>query len=173
MSPAPTDVVDAVELARRAAELERELELRDLPRLQEAGALQGTRAHARLRFAEFERAPTVEAQVTGTVVMTCQRCLRPVDCPVDEQASIAVVASERVEVPGGYEPMICDPERLPVPDLVEEQVLLALPLVPMHEDPQQCGKSAGGKVDRQVERPAEDRQRPFANLRDLLDKQGQ
>jgi uncharacterized protein len=167
MSPARADLVNALDLAGRAAELERDYELANLPRLRDAGALTGTRVYARLRFALFERLPTIEADVSGVVVLTCQRCLRPCSCTVDETALLMIVAGEGDDVAGGYEPWIGDAEQLAVGAVIEEQVLLALPLVPVHADTDDCRAraAAGAQAD-----GCEDRQRPFANLRELLEK---
>jgi uncharacterized protein len=165
MSPARADVVNAVELAGRAAELDRELDLSQLPRLKEAGALQGTRALARLAFGLFEHKPTIAVHVGGTIVMLCQRCMRPCRSEVDESDSLMVVATDRDEVVGGFEPCVADPAHLSVQAVIEEQMLLAMPLVPMHEDLSECCApvDTGRAGD-------EEKQKPFANLRDLLDK---
>jgi len=170
MSPAPADLVNAVELAGRAARLERTLGLAQLPRLVEAGALEGTRAHAQLVFGMFEGRTTVAVQVDGEVFLACQRCLRPCACDVDESALLAVVARDTDEVPGGYEPLLGDAERLSVGEVIEEQVLLGLPLVPMHATAAECGAAATAIEAVAGEPAADEKQRPFANLRQLLDK---
>ena len=75
------------------------------------------------------------------------------------------------DVPGGYEPLLGDAERLSVVELIEEQVLLGLPLVPMHETAAECGAvraAPGGAADEPA--AVEETQRPFANLRELLEK---
>jgi len=167
MSPARVELVNALELAGREAELARDYELATLPRLIEAGALPGTVANAQLRFALFERHPTIAARVAGVAVLTCQRCLQPCECTIDEQALLMVVANGNDEVAGGYEPCIGDAEHLSVVAVVEEQVLLALPLAPVHANSDDCRAAAT------CEAPGdgrEDRQRPFANLRDLIDR---
>jgi len=171
MSPAPVDLVNAVELASRAARLERTLGLPQLTRLVEAGALEGTRIVAGLTFGVFEGRTTISARVEGEVVLACQRCLRPCTCTVEESAALAVVARDTDDdVPGGYEPLLGDAERLSVVDLIEEQVLLGLPLVPMHATAALCGAAATAPIAAGTEPAADDRQRPFANLRELLDK---
>ncbi len=172
MSPALADLVNAKELAGRAAAIERSFELPQLARVAEAGALEGTRVHARLRFGFFEGRTTVEIDLEGVVVLECQRCLKPCRCSLSESEQVMVVASDTDEVAGGYEPYIGDAESLSLTALIEEQALLALPLVPTHDDPAQCRKSASGKRVAKVEAEAvrEDVQRPFANLRDLLGK---
>lgn len=173
MSPAPADHVNAKELAGRAAAIRRSLALRQLPRVAEVGALEGTRVDAELRFATFEGRVTVDVQLEGIVVLACQRCMKPCDCALEESAQLIVVPTDGDEVPGGYEPAIGDAERLSLAELIEEQVLLGLPLVPVHEDAAQCGKTARAKKAAvAVVAAAEEveKQTPFANLRELLDK---
>jgi uncharacterized protein len=170
MSSAPADLVNAVELAGRSATLERRLSLRHLPRLAEAGALQGTQASAELAFGKIEGRTTVELQVTGELVLTCQRCLRPCTCTVNDNASLVVMASDAEEVPGGFDPLLGDAERLSVTELVEEQLLLGLPLVPKHATAALCGATPTEIAASVTEAAAGETQRPFANLRELLDK---
>lgn len=170
MSSAPADLVNAVELAGRSATLERRLSLRQLPRLVEAGALEGTRASAELAFGKIEGRTTVEVQVSGELVLTCQRCLRPCTCAVNESASLVVMASDVEEVPGGFEPLLGDAERLSITELIEEQLLLGLPLVPRHAKTALCGEAPAAIAVSASEAAADETQRPFANLRELLDK---
>jgi len=180
MSPGPADQVNAKELSARAAVLERRLELNQLERVGEAGGLPGTRVDAQLRFGLFEGRTTVDVAVTGSVTLQCQRCLQPCDCKLDESAQLIVVRDEDEEVAGGFEPFVGTPEQLSLSALIEEQVLLALPLVPMHAAgtpgclpagaepvplaPKSASKAAAQAAD-------DEKQTPFANLRELLGKQ--
>ena len=165
MSPAPADLVNALELAGRAASIERDVVLAQLPRLIDAGALEGTRAHGELRFGLFEGRATVDARVSGTVVLSCQRCLKPCEVTIDEAAPLVVLATDEGAVPAGFDPILGNAERLPVIEVIEEQLLLGLPLVAMHPPGAGCQRGAGPAADE-----APDRQKPFANLRELLDR---
>jgi len=169
MSAAPADQVNAVELAGRSAELERHLALGQLPRLRDSGALEGSHVDARLTFGRFDGCTTVRARIEGEVILVCQRCMRPCACSVAEDASLVVVANDGEQVPGGYEPLLGDAERLSLGELIEEQVLLGLPLVPKHAD-ESCGETTGDPRPTDAVPVTDDRQRPFANLRELLDK---
>jgi len=170
MSPARSDQVNAIELAGRSATLEREPGLTQMPRLVEAGALAGTRLRAVLEFGRFEGRPTVELRVEGIVLLTCQRCLRPCECRIDEAARLMIVADGDEDAPGGFEAVPGDAERLSLAELIEEQALLGMPLVPMHEDEAGCGVAAVTGAVVEVVSTAEETQRPFANLRELLEK---
>jgi len=185
MSPGPADQVNAKELSARAAVVERRLELAQLERVQGAGALAGTRIDAQLGFGAFQGQTTLDVRIAGNVVLSCQRCLAPCECAVDERAQLVVVRDEDDDVPGGYEPFVGNPERLSLADVIEEQVLLALPLVPMHEPGTPECLPSGTDVVSSASRSAttdvaatqapaapsaEEKQTPFANLRELLER---
>jgi uncharacterized protein len=183
MSPGPADQVNAKELSARAAVLERRYDLAQLGRVAEAGGLPGTRIDAQLRFGAFEGRTTVDVRVEGVAVLVCQRCLQPVECAVDESAQVALVGEETDAVPDGYEPFVGRAEQLALSAMTEEQVLLALPLVPMHEAGSSECLSNGAEVvplapaaalEPAAENAAEEeKQTPFANLRELLDRKNE
>lgn len=170
MSRTPADLVNAVELAGRAARLERRLALTQMPRVAEAGALEGTHVTAQLEFGHFEGRVTVAVTVRGELTLTCQRCLKSCTCGLEEAAALVVVGRDTDEVPGGYEPLLADPEKLSLIGLVEEQVLLGMPLVPMHMDASSCSTATVALDAAGDDATADEKQRPFANLRQLLDK---
>jgi uncharacterized protein len=184
MSPGPADQVNAKELSARAAVIERHLDLPQLERVAQAGGLPGTRVDAQLRFGAFEGRTTVDVRVEGTAVLECQRCLRPCEIAVDESALVAIVREETDDVPGGYEPFVGEPECVSLSALIEEQVLLALPLVPAHAaGSSECLSSAAevmpmapaSAVENAASEEAavEKKQTPFANLRELLEKKNE
>lgn len=163
---APFDsFVDADVCARAGSTIERQFSGTDLPRLDEAGVRVESSIDARFRFAPVESFPAVEGVLRGTVSMTCQRCMGAVPVAIDEGFRVVVVPEEREDELGGYEPVVANPGRLDLRWLAEEQMLLALPLVPMHEgeecvqgpEPAAPGEQQEGAV-----------QQPFRNLRDML-----
>ena len=178
MSPGPADQVNAKELSARAAFVERSFESAQLERVRDAGGLPGTRIAAQLRFGSFEGRPTVDVRVEGVAMLPCQRCLQPCATEVDESAQVMVVRDEDEEIPGGYEPFVGTPEHLSLTALVEEQVLLALPLVPAHPAGDAQCRTSAAEVERSAptsargpaaQAAAVEKQTPFANLRELLE----
>jgi uncharacterized protein len=155
-------VLDAAAYARTAGEIQQSFKAEELPRFGAAGAQEGSTATATLRFSEYDGQPVIDGELAGTAVLSCQRCMRPVAIPLQESFHVMIVPDERADEPGGYEPVVANAAHFDVRWFVEEQALLALPLVPMHE-PQQCALVAddvrGGEVARQT---------PFENLRDML-----
>lgn len=172
---APLDPpVDAVHAARAGAFVERHFDVDDLPRLRAAtvvGDEEGDASglDAKFAFSLFEGQPAIDGELTGAVQMTCQRCLKQVSVPIDEAFRLVIVGDEDADPEqfGGYEPVVVDATRLELQWLAEEQALLALPLVPLHE-PGECEEAP---LTTPVEEPlAPGKQRPFGNLRELLKK---
>lgn len=162
-------------LALQGAHVERQFELGTFERL--VGLLlspQGS-AMARFEFQQVEGSPAARLAVKATVQLRCQRCLQPFGCPVESHAQLAFVTGEAEAgaeagpVPEGWEAISVDPRRVVLADLVEDELLLSLPLVPMHADAADCGPAAR-VIDETEEEPREDTgtQRPFANLGKLL-----
>jgi len=159
-------VVDADVCARAGSTIERRFSVEQLPRLQEAGAGDGSRIDVRLQFSLFDEQPAIDGTLSGTVLLSCQRCMQPVAVPIDERFQVILVPQERADEPGGYEPVIADPARFDVRWLAEEQTLLALPLVSLH--PRGECDEATPQDDEQG--ASHGSQKPFSNLRDLLEK---
>jgi len=163
----PADLlVDADVCARAGSIIERHFSLKQLPRLQEAGAREASRIDMRLQFSLFDERPAVDGKLSGTVHLSCQRCMEAVAVPIDERFQVILVQQETADEPGGYEPVIADPARFDVRWLAEEQTLLALPLVSLH--PRGECDEATPQDDEQG--ASHGSQKPFSNLRDLLEK---
>lgn len=179
----PADnIVDAEVCARAGSTIARHFSAAELPRLREAGGHEGSSIEAKFQFSEFDGRPAIAGELRGVAVLTCQRCMRPVPIAIDDEFQVLLVDEERSDEPGGYEPVVANATRLDLNWLAEEQALLALPLVPMHDDVD-C---AAGLVEAdaiEVQRDAAGpeptahndvhgdgggRQQPFQNLRDLL-----
>lgn len=163
-------LVDADACARAGSTIERRFSLEQLPRLQEAGARDESWIDLRLQFSLYDGRPAVDGNLSGTVCLSCQRCMEAVAVPIDERFQVILVQQESADEPGGYEPVIAEPTRFDVRWLAEEQTLLALPLVPLHPA-DECGEAASRDDDQNAEQGASHGiQQPFQNLRDLLEK---
>lgn len=74
-----------------------------------------------------------EVSVTGLLPLICQRTMEPFDYFIESRSKIGIVQDEleAEQLPEDYEPLVCPADELALKDLVEEEVLLALPLVPV------------------------------------------
>ena len=104
--------------------------------------------------------PFLDLHVGGSMPLVCQCCMKPVEFELDENAHIVLFADEgRLD-----EAMLSDDElegmvaerEISVRTLVEDQILMALPFSPKHEN---CGS---GETAVQSDKP-----NPFAALAGL------
>ncbi len=109
-----------------------------------------------------ERIPYLHGQVHGKLILTCQRCMQPMDFTVDLDTSLGLVSSpaEADALPGHYESLMVGAEPVVLLDIIEDELLLYLPLVPKHPE-SQCPASA-----QEREGKARDTRKPFAVLSD-------
>jgi len=102
-----------------------------------------------------------------TVALECQRCLSHCELELATQSSLCVLWSEDSikELPSGYDPLIAG-DVSDIHALVEEELLLALPAVPMHDlrDCEDVSRAFGDSTMDVVE----DKESPFAALGALM-----
>lgn len=162
MSKPPANRLDAVRLAAEGVRLERRFSLAGFPRLAES--LVASQGDATATFAFLAVAEGIvgcEYAVEATLALQCQRCLEAVDFQVRSRGRLAFLAceAETSRVPEGAEAVTVDPRAVDLHALVEDELLLSLPLVPRHED-----SACGAPEDADAPASAQ----PFAALRDLL-----
>ena len=166
--------LDVERFARDGAALEGVWPLASLERLAESQAEGAAPAGQALRWRasgqRFERvgAPAevwLHLDARATVRLVCQRCLQAMEVPLEIDRSFRFVRDENeaAELDAQVEEDILVLSRsLDLRELVEDELLLALPLVPRHED---CRHPAAGLagVPAADEGPSE-RPHPFAAL---------
>jgi uncharacterized protein len=149
-------------LADEQAHIDFVIPLAELPRLRAQLAQADGSVSGHVRFARVEGVPVAEVSVSARVMLACQRCLAPVEYLLRSGDRVAMVAdnAEADRAPTGLEATLAPDRCISARDLAEEELLLALPLVPLHDDPNCAphGEGAGG----------EQRHRPFERLDQLL-----
>lgn len=103
--------------------------------------------------------------------LTCQRCLQALVCPMDLQVALGLAMPGRTQdFPERYEVLPLEEANLELAELVEDELILALPIVPMHA-PDECEYDSGVIAvpeEDSREDAAEERQLPFKDLAGLL-----
>jgi uncharacterized protein len=109
------------------------IELAKLPRLaasldEASGALQVSLAALR----DAAGAPRLQGHVEGELGLVCQRCLQPFRWPLRLDLDLRLVESEAEERRLLHEadPLLVEDDNLPLQAVIEEEVLLALPIAP-------------------------------------------
>ncbi len=165
------DPLDVGQCASQRVDLVREFAVGKFERLRDSVSRPEGQAAVSLHFHVAGGYPAAEGSVSGSVWLVCQRCLAEFEARLASPVRIAFVDDEAgaATVPEDYEAVMVDAGRLMLADLVEDEMLLALPLVPMHATPAECG--AKREVEAVVAAPTVEKgpvQRPFAALQDLL-----
>jgi uncharacterized protein len=96
--------------------------------------------------------------------MTCQRCLEPVDVPLVVDRSFRFVADEETASAlddEAEEDLLAISRAFDLPGLVEDELLMAMPVVPRHEACPTAVKLSVEDPDFEQPRP----ENPFARLR--------
>ena len=168
MSGALPPFLDLGQAARSDLSLTGSLAVKSLTRLVSALAADSGIADVELRAApEVGGRIVVTGSIRAPLTMTCQRCLENVTLEVVTEPRLAWVKSEAEmeALPPEYDPLFAPDGRVAVAGLVEDELLLALPLAPRHADGA-CGE---------IRKPArsapateeESRKNPFADLAKL------
>lgn len=80
--------------------------------------------------------PLIVGQLRVTLSLTCQRCLEEWSIPLEVRVALALMSpsqmAEEERLPPGFEPLEVQSTPMPLADLIEDEVILALPLVPNH-----------------------------------------
>jgi uncharacterized protein len=146
------------------------IRLDSMPRLSQC--LHDTGGEASFELS-FERDARHRAVLIGSLrselTLECQRCLEAVTVPVESDVSIAFVEGieQAGRLPETLDPCLVEEGRVQFRDLIEDELLLMLPQVAMHD----AGACKIRLADQSLEAPAEQdsssRKNPFAVLAGL------
>ncbi|MFM1885255.1 MAG: hypothetical protein RL026_412 [Pseudomonadota bacterium] len=158
---------DITVLADEAARLSIEVPVARLERL--ASGLAATTGTARgdIRFERRSGFPAAQVEASAEVTLACQRCFGPLRLRLEGRSLVYLPTSENEaeRVPADAEVLIAAEGRLRPAELVEEELLLALPFAPLHAE----GEGCAGRVETpEAETSRDDVQRPFAALAGLM-----
>lgn len=129
--------IEPYKWADRAAHVEADVPLASFPRLCEG--LTQTEGVVRVRC-RFERDAQHVAWLRGeletAVTLTCQRCMEDMVLPVAVTVELALVHdedyAERLADDADY--LVAPEQGLVLADILEDELLLAIPYIPAHED---------------------------------------
>lgn len=105
----------------------------------------GRRVAASARFGRTAGgAVTLELSFEATLRVTCQRCLEGFDCPLAETVRWIVGETETPAsaAAGDAELLVLDGDRLRPAALLEDELIVSLPMVPRHASIDECGALA-------------------------------
>ena len=133
--------LDALRFARQGRLVSGQVALADLDRL--GGLLVERSGHAGVEL-EFSRdrggRVIVSGAVTATVTLVCQRCLEHMSLDLAPQVRAAVIATEGEAgaLPDDLDPLVCPEGEVRLFELVQDELILALPVIARHENDPHC-----------------------------------
>lgn len=108
----------------------------ELPRFRELLAADNGSVQALLELSRDEEGRyLVQVTIDASVVVTCQRCLQPMPIELHTDSSLAVVWTDEqaAHLPRHLEPLIVVGDECELRELVEEELILAVPAFSYHE----------------------------------------
>ncbi len=165
-------VIDPIQLADEGITLEGELSLEGMPRLRELCRNPQGRVRVSLRFERSAQGiRKVEGRIVTSLDLTCQRCLQTVSQELGIATQLLLVRPGESQAGLPEEADVLEVTApVPLSAMVEDELLLALPMTPRHTQGA-CAPAAIGKPGKRA--PAEQPQAPaspFAVLESLKRK---
>ncbi len=173
---------ELAEMASRKACRTVRVNPRDLPRLaqlvvvrgsnnpsDDTGDRRGPSLTAGIQFEDGpEGLPRVQLEIAGCLDLECQRCLQPFEWPFNIETVLTVLRDEdqanQIEDP--FDVVLVDIDGMNIGDVIEDEILAALPLAPVHGPGSDCADS--GKAGNKTQTDTVQMNRPFAELGSLI-----
>jgi len=162
-------LIDPLKLAQHGTTLEGRLPLAQMTRLHKTLCATEGDVSVKWTFAlDSEQRVTIQGQVYTTVVLTCQRCLQPMQWDIDTKTAMVIWQERYTEedLPADFEWLELEETMVSLKELVEDEVILALPIVPVHEN---CPKNEY-LIPQQVEEEFREKTNPFSVLKTIKTK---
>jgi len=163
--------LDVIQKAKFGAEIQGTWPVAKLERFSELLLENDGDLQAELKFRKLGHLRLIDGNISAELKVTCQRCIQPMDLSLNIDFKLGLICKEAQAegIPEGYEPYLIEGDSENIPHMLEEELLLAMPLVAMHEH--DCSDYLQQQKQRQqeeVNQQEEERENPFSQLKDLL-----
>lgn len=184
MSALLPEHIDILRLAKQGCKLSGRLFLNEMPRFKQYVATEESNNEV-ANFADIEVELDVDDQhiafirgsAQASVAMICQRCLKPMKVDINTHFLLGAVENEaKIEkLPAQYEPLEISEKLVSLSAIIEDELILALPLVALHKQDQCTVKMPGNqqvkeqreKIEAEAKIVAKERNNPFSILSTL------
>jgi uncharacterized protein len=169
MSVTLPESVDAWRMVAARRSFQGALPIAALQRLSEVLAGTDGAAQYELDFGRDEFGTSyLDVRIQAPLELICQRSLEPFVLPVAVDTRLGLIRNEREEsgLPPGSEPLlVAEDGKLSLADVIEDELLLALPLIPINPDSSLPEEVVGPEPEQSAAEGRADN--PFAVLREL------
>lgn len=155
-------------LAQSRAKLSGTLSIGGLPRFAEACRPPRKDVQVVIHFDNYwDGIAGVDLSLKTSVTLRCERCLADIEWMVNKDHRLFIVRNEvdAQSIPDSGDFIICASEEIATARLVEDELLLSLPQIPMHRDIPDCDPIMIAKLKRYASLSPQES--PFAVLKKL------
>jgi uncharacterized protein len=155
------EFVDPLVLVDKRRRFKGAFPLAKMPRLQDVLLTNAGEATFELNFTKEGRVAAVLGGIEAELELQCQCCLEPIRLHLSSEVRLGIVRSiaEADLLPESFEPLLLEEETMRLADIVQDELLLAIPLIPQHA---QCKRSSA-----EARKSGGERENPFAALADF------
>ena len=163
---------DPVLFAKQGRKVSGQIAAKELPRVAEAASKADDNIiNVAMSFSVSSlQFPMVQGTIEGSIVQTCQRCLQDAEVKIDQQLELLLINPQAVELASreGYELFEYEGQFISTLELIEDEILLAMPIVVKHQDINECDPNARKWLQqRKSAKTATKRNNPFESLKNL------
>jgi uncharacterized protein len=129
------EFIDPLQLVDKERRLKGTIPLSRLPSLSDVLLSQGGGVAIDLAFGKRDGIAAVTGRVEAILELECQCCLNSLPWPVKSHVRLGIVHSidEAKRLPEDYEPwLLGETDLIPLVDIIQEELLLAIPVIPQH-----------------------------------------
>lgn len=162
--------IDPVKLVEKNTQLQGILKISEMQRLSDLLVETSGSASIALLFYQEGDVKTISGKVKTTLVVECQRCLKPLQLAIDKSFRLGVVSSDMQakQLPKHYDPLLVTDETTRLNELIEDELILSVPDIPVHDEchyQQQFGQQETVEEERETN--------PFAILANIKSKENE
>jgi uncharacterized protein len=129
------EIIEPLHLADKRGELKGQIPVAGLERIADLLFDESGVVIVELFFGREGRLAKIEGQIKTVLQLKCQSCLQAVEWTVDSMVKLGIVSSldQASRLPEDYEPLLVSGESMVLNDIIEDELLLSLPVYPKHQ----------------------------------------
>ena len=156
--------LNLIKLATRGEQLSGVLPLARMERLCHALESNEGGVEVEVEFGiDLQRIKYLAGRASSVLKLRCERCMQVMEWPITAEFRLGMIFSEEKELPESYDPLVMEPDEevRPLSPIIEDELLLKMPMIAMHPEGV-CNQSS-----RQSEEVENVKENPFAVLKQL------
>ncbi len=159
-------IIDPWTVAQQQQHLSGEIALSSLPRLLTQLEQPQGQVCIDWQFQIITHRAVIVGHIDVQLILQCQRCLQPLSWSTRLNTALCPLKPGQTEqnLPAGFESISLSAERILLSDLVEDEVLLAVPFAPFHEQCPAHDYAADNRVEDNDVSTMEAQHHPFQAL---------